>query len=75
MDGYDAEGNLWRTVQVPSFVVPKLPGVTMMTSAVYNLQAGTLSMVQMLNEESYRIAERKPEFYFTGDAVASDALR
>lgn len=75
MDGYDAEGNLWRTVQVPSFVVPKLPGVVMMPTAVYNLQAGTLSLVQLINEESYKVAERKPEIYFTGDAVASDALR
>ncbi|MCU7250896.1 DUF1329 domain-containing protein [Pseudomonas koreensis] len=75
MDGYDAKGNLWRTSQVPSFVVPKLPGVVMMPSAVYNLQAGTLSLVQLLNEENYKVAERKPEIYFTGDAVASDALR
>lgn len=75
MDGYDAEGNLWRSVQVPSFVVPTLPGVVMMPSAVYNLQAGTLSVVQLINEENYKLAERKPEIYFTGDAVASDALR
>ena len=75
MDGYDAEGNLWRTTQVPSFVVPKLPGVLMMPTAVYNLQAGTLSLVQLINEETYKVAERKPDLYFTGDAVASDALR
>jgi hypothetical protein len=75
MDGYDAEGKLWRTAQIPSFVVPKLPGVVMMPSAVFNLQAGTLSLVQLLNEESYKVIERKPEIYFTGDSVASDALR
>lgn len=75
MDGYDAEGNIWRTSQIPSFVVPKLPGVVMMPSAVYNLQAGTLSLVQLLNEETYKVVERKSEIYFTGDSVASDALR
>ncbi|MNG22259.1 hypothetical protein D3C84_1067210 [compost metagenome] len=75
VDGYDSEGKLWRTVQVPTFSVPKLPGNLVITSAVYNLQANTLSLVQGLNGEYLRLKERKPDTHFTGDAVAADAMR
>jgi hypothetical protein len=34
-----------------------------------------MSTVQSLNDEQYRIVKRKPESYFTGDAVADDAAR
>jgi hypothetical protein len=75
MDGYDAEGKLWRTTQVTPFVVPSLPGVLMKPATVFNLQANTMSTVQALNGEQYRIVKRKPESYFTGDAVADEASR
>jgi len=75
MDGYDAEGKLWRTSQVTPFVVPSLPGVLMKPVTVFNLQANTMSTVQALNEETYRVVKRKPESYFTGDAVADEASR
>lgn len=75
IDGYDAEGKLWRTAQVPSFNVPKLPGNLVITSATFNLQANTVSVVQGLNEEYLRVVPRKPDTHFTGDAVAADATR
>jgi len=75
MDGYDAEGKLWRTSQVTPFVLPSLPGVVIKPVTVFNLQANTMSTVQSLNDEQYRIVKRKPESYFTGDAVADEAAR
>ncbi|MDR2188613.1 MAG: DUF1329 domain-containing protein [Azonexus sp.] len=75
MDGYDAEGKLWRTTQVTPFVVPDLPGTMMKTAVVFNLQANTVSVIQALNDEDFRIVPRKSETYFTGDAVAADASR
>lgn len=75
MDGYDAEGKLWRTSQTLPFVVPSLPGVLIKPVIVFNLQATTFSVVQALNEEYYRIVKRKPDSYFTGDAVADEASR
>jgi len=75
MDGYDAEGKLWRTSQVTPFAVPSLPGVLIKPVTVFNLQANTTSTVQALNGEQYRIVKRKPESYFTGDAVADEAAR
>jgi len=75
MDGYDAEGKLWRTTQVLSFAVPSVPVVMQKPVVVFNLQAGTMSAVQALNEENFKITPRKPESFFTGDAVAADAAR
>ena len=75
VDGYDAEGKLWRTSQVPPFVVPSLPAVLVKPVVVYNLQAGTMSAVQALNGENYHVVPRRPETFFTGDAVAAEASR
>jgi hypothetical protein len=75
VDGYDAEGKLWRTSQVTSFVVPSVPAIQVKPVVVFNLQAGTMSAVQALNEETYRVVPRKPDSFFTGDAVAADAAR
>lgn len=75
MDGYDTEGKLWRTSLTTPFVVPAIPAVVNMPAVVFNLQAGTMSIVQMLNEEYYKVAKRRPDTYFTGDAIAADASR
>ena len=75
MDGYDAEGKLWRTSQVTPFVVPSVPAVLMKPVGVFNLQAGTMSAVQTLNEEQYKVVPRKPDSFYTGDAVAAEAAR
>jgi len=75
MDGYDSEGKLWRTSQVPNFFVPAVPALLAKQVTVFNLQAGTMSTVQGLNDETYRVVPRKPETFFTGDAVAADAAR
>ncbi len=75
MDGFDAEGNLWRTTQVTPFVVPSVPATLIKTATVFNLQAKTMSVIQSLNGETFHVVETKPETYFTGDAVAADAVR
>jgi hypothetical protein len=40
MDGYDAEGKLWRPRRC-SLVLPSLPGVVIKPVTVFNLQANT----------------------------------
>lgn len=75
VDGYDAEGKLWRTSQVTPFVVPKIPAVVARPVVVFNLQANTMSAVQFLNEETYRVVPRKPENFYTGEAVAAESSR
>jgi hypothetical protein len=75
MDGYDANGVLWRTSQVTPFVVPRIPATVMKPTMVFNLQANTGVAVQVLNGETYRVVERKPADFYTGEAVAADSLR
>lgn len=75
LDGYDAEGKLWRTSQITPFVVPSIPAVVMKPVIVFNLQANTYSAVQYLNEETYRVVPRKPENFYTGEAVAAESGR
>jgi hypothetical protein len=55
--------------------VPKIPTTLMKTATVFNLQAGTMSVIQALNDEDFKVVTPKPETYFTGDAVAADAAR
>lgn len=75
MDGYDAEGKLWRTTQMTPFVVPAIPATIVKTATVFNLQANTMSVIQALNGETFKVVPQKPETYFTGDAVAADGMR
>lgn len=75
LDGYDSEGNLWRTSQVFPFVVPSVPATLIKPVSVYDLQANTVSNVQFLNGEYFRVVPRKPESFFTGDAAAAEASR
>ncbi len=75
MDGYDAEGNLWRTSQVPPFVLPKVPVLKSKAVLVFNLEANTSSQVQSLNGEEFYVVERKEDEFYTGEAVAADSIR
>ena len=75
VDGYDAEGKLWRTTQMTPYVVPAIPGTIIKTATVFNLQANTMSVIQALNGETFKVVEPKPETYFTGDAVAAEGVR
>lgn len=75
MDGFDAQGNLWRTTQMTPFVLPAVPATVVKTATVFNLQANTMSVIQALNGESLKVVPTKPETYFTGDAVAADGTR
>lgn len=75
MDGYDAEGNLWRTVMTPPFVIPKVPQLKTKPALVFNLEANTSSHIQSLNGEKLYIIERKDDDFYTGEAVAADSVR
>lgn len=57
------------------FVVPSVPAVVIKPAIVFNLQAETMSAIQMLNGETYRVVARKPDNFYTGEAAAADASR
>lgn len=76
-DGYDAEGKLWRVQHALPFVAPDLPAVVATTMTLYNLQAGTWIVNNLYNDMTspYKAMPRRPESYFTPDALAGAGIR
>lgn len=75
IDGYDAEGKLWRTNLVFPMVVPEYPMVVADPVFIYNIPAGTMSCVQCYNGESWKPVALKNDSFFTGDSLGSASLR
>jgi hypothetical protein len=75
IDGYDAEGKLWRTNLVFPMAVPEYPMVVSDPVFIYNLPAGTMSCVQCYNGEAWKPVAAKSDGFFTGDALGSSSLR
>jgi hypothetical protein len=75
IDGYDADGKMWRASFVMPTVEPDYPIVVSDTTFVYDLQAKTFSCVQCFNEEYFRTVDDKPDSFFTGSAMGASGLR
>ncbi|CAJ0896172.1 DUF1329 domain-containing protein [Ralstonia flatus] len=74
MDGYDAEGKLWRVSHVMNQVVPEAGGALDSSCAVvYNLQANSMSVIQYV--DSLKLVKPRPVSYFTGDALSNAGAR
>jgi len=76
-DGYDAEGKLWRTMHSVPFVAPEIPAMINQTWATFNLQAGTWMGNNIYNDlpTQFKVVPRRPDAYFTPDALASAGVR
>lgn len=77
VDGYDAEGKLWRAQHAVPFVAPDIPAVVSTTFTVFNLQAGTWLVNNLYNDQAtpYKVVPRRPETYFSPDALAGAGIR
>ena len=77
VDGYDAEGKLWRTQHAVPFVAPDIPAVVATTFTVFNLQAGSWLVNNLYNDqkEAYKLMPRRPDTYFSADALAGAGMR
>lgn len=74
MDGYDAEGKLWRTSQVMNQIVPEAGGpLDTSCTVVYNLQANSMSVIQYV--DSLKLVPPRSVSYFTGDALSNASSR
>ena len=74
MDGFDAEGKLWRTSYTLNEMVPDSNGVFAdHTGVVYNLQASTMSAIQYL--DTLKVVPARPLSYWSADALSSDSAR
>ena len=77
VDGYDAQGKLWRTQHAVPFVAPEIPAVVSTTFTVFNLQAGTWLVNNLYNDMKapYKVVPRRPDAYFSADALAGAGVR
>jgi hypothetical protein len=77
VDGYDAEGRLWRTQHAVPFAAPDIPAVVSTTFTVFNLQAGTWLVNNLYNDQPspYKVMPRRPDTYFSPDALAGAGVR
>ncbi len=73
-EGYDASGKLWRTSHMMPLDV-SYKGYTFWDSTIiYNLQADTYSCVEFMNGGWYKDMPRRPESFFSSDALASEGV-
>jgi hypothetical protein len=74
VDGYDAENKLWRSTYGINQVIPEANGGLESSCAiVYNLQAGTMSVIQYM--DTFNLVPRRPMNYFTADALSNSGSR
>lgn len=76
-DGWDAQGQLWRTQIGIPFVAADGPGVFLISFASYNLLTGTWVLSTIWNEADpkYKLVEPKPDSHFTPDSLAGQGVR
>jgi hypothetical protein len=76
-DGWDAQGQLWRTQIAFPFVAADGPGVFTVPFSSYNLLTGAWVLSTIWNETDpkYKLVERKPNSYFTPDSLAGQGVR
>lgn len=77
VDGYDASGKLWRVVHTLPFVIADGPAISTDSTVIYNLQAGSWAMANGFNDlfDRVKVVPRRPDSYFTGDALATEGIR
>ncbi|MBQ0929517.1 DUF1329 domain-containing protein [Ideonella alba] len=77
-DRWDANGQLWKTLWSHPVVMPDLPATTPQQQWGFNdLVSGAWYASGVVNEKPvhYKAVPRKPDSYFTGDALAGEGVR
>lgn len=77
-DRWDAKDQLWRTLWSHPMVMPDLPATTPPQQWGFNdLVAGTWYASGVVNErpQHYKVVPRRPDTFFTPDAMAGEGVR
>ncbi len=77
MDGWDAQGELWRMAYTLTELAPDVPALAAdMAWGVYNLQTGGYYLNAATNGTTqFKVVERRPEFFFSPEELANLGLR
>lgn len=76
-DRWDASGQLWKTLWTQTFVAPDVPGVLVGSNGFNDLISGAAFVGQLFNSKSTQIGltPRRPDQYFSPQAMAADSLQ
>lgn len=77
-DGWDAQGQLWKTYYSLMLLVPELPAVVgTVNNGLYNLLTGVYMYNLAINEMpvQYQPIEIKPDSFYTPDGMAGRGVR
>jgi hypothetical protein len=77
-DEWDGQNVLWRHYQNYPIVVAELPGIILDPWGIYNIENGDYNADTAWDQTpgaAYKIVPRKPETYFTPEALASRGVR
>lgn len=76
-DRWDAKGQLWKSVWVPNFVAPDLPGTVTSGYGYHDLLSGVGYFANLQNSKAaqYSIQKRFSDSVFTPDAMAGEGVR
>jgi hypothetical protein len=77
MDGWDAQGELWRMAYTLTLLAPDVPALVGNTAwGVYNLQTGGYYLNASTNGTSqFKVVDRHPESFFSPEELANLGLR
>ena len=78
MQRRDAQGQLWKTIWVPTFVAPDLPGTLAIGFGFNDLLSGAGFFSNLVNSKASQFnipAKRTSESVFTPDAMAAEGVR
>lgn len=75
VDGYDANGKLWRNSQVFPIYVGDVGMAIAIPTIVYNFQANTYSTIQFPNGDRLKVVPPKPGRFYSSDALGEDNAR
>jgi hypothetical protein len=78
LDGWDAEGKLWRTSYTLTLLAPDVPSlVGNVAWGLYNLQTGGYFINSAYNgaKKEFAIVPRRPDFFFSPEELANVGAR
>ena len=76
-DRWDASGQLWKTLWTQTFVAPDIPGLVVGSTGFNDLISGASFVGMLFNSKASQNAllKRRPDSYFSADAIAGESVR
>ena len=76
-EGWDAQGQLWKSYYTFPVIVPEIPTVIAFTNGSFNLQTGAwyIDSLPVETKEVLKVVRRRPDSFFDPDTMAGYGVR